>query len=215
MQFKLSELRLTCLQVQWWRKKSWALKWQVLTDHVSIKILQFLLYQGGKMSRSWSCLGHSLDCRVYGWKHGHFARLDRTQCRDQALSTLAFVNKEVVLLLLLSTVLWHHGCVTLHMWHQTRRKALSVSHEVWQDCLHHQKHNNNNKVIIINNNNNNNKMYIPMGFFLCSILLSTRQNSNKWRHNSIAAAYFCLEIRINEKQNKNFCLICVFGRYWI
>ena len=22
-----------------------------------------------------SCIGHSLDWRVYGWKHGHFARL--------------------------------------------------------------------------------------------------------------------------------------------
>ena len=94
MQFKLSELRLTCLQVQWWRKKSWALKWQVLTDHVSIKNLQFLLYQRGKTTRS--CLGHSLDYWVYRWKHGHFARLGRTQWRDQALSMLAFVNEEVV-----------------------------------------------------------------------------------------------------------------------
>ena len=26
-----------------------------------------------------SRIGHSLDCRVYGLKHGHFARLNRTQ----------------------------------------------------------------------------------------------------------------------------------------
>ena len=26
-------------------------------------------------------IGHSLDSRVYGWKHGHFARLDRTLTR--------------------------------------------------------------------------------------------------------------------------------------
>ena len=84
MQFQLFQLHLTCFLVLWWGEKSWALKWQMMTDHVAIKNLRptsFCLLTWRKKKKKKfkkSCIGHSLDSRVYGWKHGHFVRLDRT-----------------------------------------------------------------------------------------------------------------------------------------
>ena len=67
MRFQLFHLHLTCLLVG---GESWALKWQMLSDHIFIKNF----HPTWKKNRE-----KSLDCRVYGWEHGHFARLDWTQ----------------------------------------------------------------------------------------------------------------------------------------
>ena len=110
MQFQLSQLCLKCLLVLWWGEKSWALKWQMLTDHVSIKNLRptsFCFFTGKKVLKS--CIGHSLDSRVYGWKHGHFARLNRTLW--PGFVSAGVITKKVFFQV--SMVLWRHGCVTL------------------------------------------------------------------------------------------------------
>ena len=112
MQFQLFQLHLTCFLVLWWGEKSWALKWQMLTDHVSIKNLRptsfcFLTWKKKVLK---SRVGHSLDFRVYGWKHGHFARLDRTLW--PGFVSAGVITKTKVFFQV-STVLWRHGCITL------------------------------------------------------------------------------------------------------
>ena len=60
--------------------ESWAPKWQLLTDLVAIKNLLPTSHQWGwGAACDRSCIGQSLDCRIYRWKHGHFVRLVRTQ----------------------------------------------------------------------------------------------------------------------------------------
>ena len=59
--------------------------------------------------RKKSYISHSLDCRVYRWKHGHFAHLDRTQWPGFEVLVLSPRSS----FFQVPTVLWHYGCITL------------------------------------------------------------------------------------------------------
>ena len=84
MQFQLSQLRLKCLLVLWLGEKSWALKWQMLTDHVAIKNLRstsfrFITWRKREKISFFVCLFCLKSHSLCWWKHGHFTCLNRTQ----------------------------------------------------------------------------------------------------------------------------------------
>ena len=53
-----------------WNDRSWQTKYPLKTSTLPVS---------ASLSETYvSRIGHRLACRVYGWRHGHFARLDRT-----------------------------------------------------------------------------------------------------------------------------------------